>query len=143
MGAVAVMIVTLWLPWHHSGERPRNAFALLATADRLDVGPGALRAVWRWLVPTIPAVAAIAWLALLFGNRRAYLLASAAVAFVVGSVAVVAIGVSGASLMGPGIALVGSATAIISLAAGVWARKGRPMGRRDRSGGAPDSREAP
>ena len=85
-GAV-VMGAALWLPWHYSGDWARNAFDLLIAADRLDIGR--LASVWRWLLPFVPALVAVSWIAMILRRRRLLFAAVGAVAALVGVPALV------------------------------------------------------
>jgi len=113
MAGVLMMGASLWLPWHISGERSRDAFELLQTADWLDLGPGPFRAVWRLLVPVVPALAAVAWISLLLGRRRLFLASGWAVAGIVGIAAVVVAVTQGTPWWGVATALLGFGVAAI------------------------------
>ena len=139
MGGVALMVAALWLPWHRSGGRVRNAFELFDAAERLDLGPGALLAVWRWIVAIAPVLAAIAWLAWLRRVRWAVVLISAAISVVVGTAASVLIVAPGGSRIGTGFALVGSVAAVSALTGELWSRHRREAGTPTRDTGSPRS----
>ena len=126
MAAVALTIAALWLPWHHSGARARNAFELFDAAERLDIGPGALRSMWRWMMALTPAAGAVAWLAWLRRIRWGYRAAVGTVVLVAGAAAAVVLSTPGAALLGPGLALVGSVAAISAVTGERWSRSHQP-----------------
>jgi cytochrome bd-type quinol oxidase subunit 2 len=115
-GAI-VMVVALWLPWHHSGRRTRNAFDLILTVERLDVGPTVLDDVWRWLLPLVPVLGALAWIALLARRKRLFVAAVTMVALVVGLPALISLSVDGLQEAGEVIATLG----LVGVASGLLA----------------------
>lgn len=124
VGGAIVMAVALWLPWHQSGNRSRNAYDLLNGVDRLDLGPGVFGTAWRWLLPFVPALAALAWTAMVLGRGKLLFAAAGAVAFLVGLPAVLGLGTAdGFREAGELIALVG----LVGLATGlIRSRFSRP-----------------
>jgi hypothetical protein len=100
-------VAAVWLPWHHSGQRARDAFDLLVIVDRLGIGPEVLTDLWSVLLPFVPACGAIAWIAM--ARVRTGLLSSAGLAagLVVGPVAVMTIVADGSREPGIWAALAG------------------------------------
>lgn len=101
------MVVALWMPWHHSGGRSRNAFELLDAAEELGVGPSLVRTVGHWVLPLVPVLAALAWIAMLLGRRRLVLATVGAALVIVSTGVLVTFDAAGSRGLGLGIALVG------------------------------------
>ena len=101
------VVVALWMPWHRSGGRSRNAFELLDAAEELGVGPSLIRTVGHWLLPLVPVFVALAWVAMLF-ERRGLALASVGAALgIVGTGVLVTLDATGSSGLGLSVAAVG------------------------------------
>jgi hypothetical protein len=69
VGGAAVLIVA-FLPWVRSGERDRNSFELLRSADRLDLLDGVVQRAAQigWLL--LPVAVGIVVVALALGHGR-------------------------------------------------------------------------
>ncbi len=101
------VVAALWMPWHHSGGRSRNAFELLDAAEELGVGPSLIRTVGHWLLPLVPVLAALAWMAMLLGRRGLVLATVGAALGIVGTGVLVTFDATGSSGLGVGVAVVG------------------------------------
>jgi hypothetical protein len=102
---------------------------LILTVERLDVGPTVLDDVWRWLLPLVPVLGALAWIALLARRKRLFVAAVTMVALVVGLPALISLSVDGLQEAGEVIAtlgLVGVASGL--LASAVVSRRWRSLG---------------
>lgn len=66
---LGIAVASLWMPWLNSGARTRHAFELLDTANELDLGPELLRGVWKLLLPLVPLLAAVGFLAVVTARR--------------------------------------------------------------------------
>jgi len=64
------LLVVAFLPWVRSGERERNSFELLRSADRLDLIDGAVQRATQlgWLL--MPVAVGVVVLALAWGRHR-------------------------------------------------------------------------
>jgi hypothetical protein len=110
--ASAALIGGAALPWHQSGSRVRNAFALARVADDLglvDTGP---RRVLLVAVFLLPLLAALALLAMTLDRRR---VAGGFTAFagIVGlTSAAVDLNLSGSRLVGPAVTIAAGLVAV-------------------------------
>ena len=118
MGSALVMLSALWLPWHQSGARSRNAFDLVIVVDRLDVagGPMILDDMWRWLLPLVPVFASVAWVALILRRRRLFAACVVGVALAVGLPALLLLVVYRVSEPGEIVAVLGMVVLAVGLA---------------------------
>lgn len=109
------MVGALWLPWHRSGSRSRNAFDLSTALDRLDLEPAYLGDLWEWLVPLVPIFGALAWTARVLRRNRLLVMAVAPVTVVVGFPALAALAISELRNLGEWSALLGLITVLVGL----------------------------
>ncbi len=137
-----MMVAALWLPWHSSGERSRNAFDLSVALDRLDLDPVVLGDLWGWTVPLVPLLGAAAWVAFTMRWDRALVITVLLVALIAGLPASVGLGLDELREPGEMLALVGLAV----VAAGLWRmrrRRPHPVNEPDRGGTADGGSTAP
>ncbi len=99
LGCGGVLVVA-FLPWVRSGERERNSFELLRSADRLDLIQGVPQRVAQlgWLL--MPVAVGIVVIALALGRSR--------------------IGAAAASVVGVFAAVIGGLVAVSSLEVTIW-----------------------